>query len=134
MKKKTISNQHKPKSTTKDFLFGAIYASWTQFGAIYAAASTSYGLVLKNAVAAASQDETDALSRDDINGFCSNGDYSNITLLYLLDMYTKCSGMNVYGEEAIIFLCAMEIENMTPDEVTFVGLLSGYSHSGLHYV
>lgn len=40
-------------------------------------------------------------------------------------------GMNVYGEEAIKFFIAMENENMKPDGVTFVGLLSGCSHSGL---
>lgn len=39
--------------------------------------------------------------------------------------------MNGYGEEAINFFIAMENENMKPDGVTFVGLLSGCSHSGL---
>ncbi|XP_058225473.1 pentatricopeptide repeat-containing protein At3g29230-like [Rhododendron vialii] len=40
-------------------------------------------------------------------------------------------GMHGYGEEAVNAFIAMEKENLKPDEVTFVGLLSGCSHSGL---
>ncbi|XP_057488080.1 pentatricopeptide repeat-containing protein At1g08070, chloroplastic-like [Actinidia eriantha] len=40
-------------------------------------------------------------------------------------------GMNGYGEEAINIFISMEKENIKPDGVTFVGLLSGCSHSGL---
>ncbi|CAN6458407.1 unnamed protein product [Victoria cruziana] len=39
--------------------------------------------------------------------------------------------MNGLGEEAIDVFSSMEKENMKPDHVTFVGLLSGCSHSGL---
>ncbi|CAN6458348.1 unnamed protein product [Victoria cruziana] len=39
--------------------------------------------------------------------------------------------MNGLREEAIDVLSRMEKENMKPDHVTFVGLLSGCSHSGL---
>ncbi|KAK9279058.1 hypothetical protein L1049_012733 [Liquidambar formosana] len=40
-------------------------------------------------------------------------------------------GMNGYGEEAINAFNMMEREGIKPDGVTFVGLLSGCSHSGL---
>lgn len=76
----------------------------------------------------------------------------------LIDMYSKCGsmqdaldvfhslpmknifcwnsiivglGMNGHGEEAIDTFNVMEKEGMKPDGVTFVGLLSGCSHSGL---
>ncbi|XP_057967933.1 pentatricopeptide repeat-containing protein At1g08070, chloroplastic-like [Malania oleifera] len=40
-------------------------------------------------------------------------------------------GMHGYGQEAIDVFTSMKKEKIHPDEVTFVGLLSGCSHSGL---
>lgn len=40
-------------------------------------------------------------------------------------------GMNGYGEKAIYFFSMMETDGVKPDGVTFIGLLSGCTHSGL---
>lgn len=40
-------------------------------------------------------------------------------------------GMNGRGEDAIAAFIAMQKEGIKPDEVTFIGILSGCSHSGL---
>ncbi|XP_031380724.1 pentatricopeptide repeat-containing protein At1g08070, chloroplastic-like [Punica granatum] len=40
-------------------------------------------------------------------------------------------GMNGYGERAVDFFTMMTEEGVKPDGVTFVGLLSGFTHSGM---